>query len=428
MGGMNNSHRRRAAAASDRVELDVGGSIFVASSTTLASSSAYFERLFSEEWHPAGGGRDGSIFADADDDASDEIGPDTAARVFVDQDPAPFAVLLSYMRLRHVALEDLMDPAVLLQADFLGMDGLLAAVKCLAYCNLRPSFDGTDEEAISKFDEEFGGVSGAVAAGILPRGLTVDGDAAARMAGDDPPGREFAHINILTFFDRPADLDSLIVSVEVPSCPGDEINHASSAARDRARCGTTFLDALNFLHRRGFVVRESNMQQRYIIAGSIDDRLTFSRCTKVVRPRSSITDIIVRKTPVEEDTCGPKEFAFIVESQSPRSESESICVYADLGGTPVMHETQGEILHVCVRNTKMTFDDSFAAGMDWLHKQGYTQEETALGDIFQKAWNKQYWDPVNRGRRSRGLPEQGRQEEGPYLVKLWSRRYKKVEV
>ena len=107
------SKRGRGASRSDpdRVALDVGGEKFVSSISTLSASSAYFAALFAR-W---------------DDDAADEH-----PEVFLDRDPDAFRVLLSCMRQKMALLPE-GDAGLfrrsLLDAEFLGIDWLLQAVK-----------------------------------------------------------------------------------------------------------------------------------------------------------------------------------------------------------------------------------------------------------------------------------------------------------
>ena len=123
----------------DRVTLDVGGTIFHTTENTLTSSSSYFSRLFSGPWQDAAG--DEPRFLDRDADA--------------------FRVLLSCLRNRTVVLPEA-DPAlctrVLLEAEFFGVEWLLQQVKERVSDNI-----GAD------FDRRFpGGITEAVTEGDLP--------------------------------------------------------------------------------------------------------------------------------------------------------------------------------------------------------------------------------------------------------------------
>eukprot|EP00956_Cyclotella_meneghiniana_P020044 scaffold34931_cov38-Cyclotella_meneghiniana.AAC.8 len=151
-------HTTKKARYAGHVVLNVGGTRFSTSITTLSNSSAYFESLFSHEW------------AESRDNGDGE-------EVFVDQDPEPFRVLLSYTRLGKVEASELTLP-VLLQAKFFGMERLLAAVRYVA----------------RRSDEDSPLLAAARAAEIVPK---VD-------------KRDFARLGLMhkeTFFDGQADLD-----------------------------------------------------------------------------------------------------------------------------------------------------------------------------------------------------------------------------
>ena len=108
------SKRARTESSGDRVVLDVGGTSFTTSVSTLSSSSTYFEALFSR-W----------------DEASNEV-------VFLDRDPDAFRVLLSCMRQKKAMLPEDKDlfKRVLMDAVFLGIEWLLVEVKAQTFDNL----------------------------------------------------------------------------------------------------------------------------------------------------------------------------------------------------------------------------------------------------------------------------------------------------
>ena len=123
---------------SDRVTINVGGTVFHTSEGTLAADSAYFSRLFAGRWHDA-----------------------TGAERFLDRDPDAFRVLLSCLRNRTVLLPEA-DPSlctvVLLEAEFFGVEWLIQEVKARVSTNLGENFD-----------ELFpGGIAEAVSNGVLP--------------------------------------------------------------------------------------------------------------------------------------------------------------------------------------------------------------------------------------------------------------------
>jgi len=203
-GNSDNEHTAKKARHAGLVVLNVGGTRFSTSITTLSNSSAYFESLFSHEW------------AESRDNGDGE-------EVFVDQDPEPFRVLLSYMRLGKVeALE--LTLSVLLQAKFFGMERLLAAVRYVA----------------RRSDEDSPLLAAARAAEIVAK---VD-------------KRDFARLCLIhkeTFFDGQVDLDvssgrEIVAVVEQES--------TEEPTQNRTNEYTTFIDGLNWLHRKGFTKYE----------------------------------------------------------------------------------------------------------------------------------------------------------------------------
>jgi hypothetical protein len=113
------SPQKKPRRTSDRVVLDVGGTKFVSAISTLTANSAYFQSTFSVQWQ-----------AERDEELA----------TFLDQDPAPFYILLGYMRSRLINVNDV-NAGVLAQVEFLGIEELLAAVKVRAYLNLHPNFN-----------------------------------------------------------------------------------------------------------------------------------------------------------------------------------------------------------------------------------------------------------------------------------------------
>jgi len=147
---------------SDKVIINVGGTVFTTSVSTLTGSSSYFSTLFGGRWATVG-----------DDEH------------FVDRDPGTFSLLLSYMRTGCVELPDgneSLARKVLLEAQFLGMDAFIASVKAQAYRNMMPvTWAGDDETAITSFDAKCGGLEAAISDRILPDRFL------ARCTPPDPP-------------------------------------------------------------------------------------------------------------------------------------------------------------------------------------------------------------------------------------------------
>ena len=131
-----------------RVVLDVGGTKFVSSKTTLESASSYFAALLAR-W----------------DENTDEP-------LFIDGDADAFQPLLSYMRFGTLTMPQADEGCctrVLLQAEYLGMDTLLAEVKAQAFANLHPDTHQDEARPLADaFDEDVGSLAAAIRGKILP--------------------------------------------------------------------------------------------------------------------------------------------------------------------------------------------------------------------------------------------------------------------
>ena len=127
--------------------LNVGGTRFESSRSTLERASSYFRSLLTR-W----------------DDASDEP-------LFIDCDANAFEILLSYMRIGVLTLpqhDEALCIRVLMHAEYLGLESLLEEVKLKAYMNMHP---GSEDHpaSVASFDEEVGGsLADAVASKVLP--------------------------------------------------------------------------------------------------------------------------------------------------------------------------------------------------------------------------------------------------------------------
>lgn len=249
----------------DRVELDVGGTKFVSAVSTLSYESSYFCSKFSHHW---------------DDD-------DEERYCFIDQDPIPFAILLDYMRSGLIRVKDITE-SVLAQAVFFGMNRLESAVKIRAYRNLYPYSKKSEEEALSAFDEEFGGTLQAISAGVLPSALTLEPE----------PKKEYASIILLRQGGRPEfgedhyEQDSA-AQVAIKTSPGNETDLSTNQHH-----GKFFLTgALNKLFFHGFTEYEKDMLEENRYKGVY----TFSRIVPIQQDES--TKIFIdSKSPVNVDT------------------------------------------------------------------------------------------------------------------------------
>ena len=93
----------------DRIVVDVGGTRFATSASTLTAGSEYFERLLSPRWCA-----------------------EPPEEIFLDRDPEPFKILLTYMRTGLLELSkdnQSLARRVMVEAEFLGMQGFIDSVK-----------------------------------------------------------------------------------------------------------------------------------------------------------------------------------------------------------------------------------------------------------------------------------------------------------
>lgn len=146
-----NKRARTEAACSDRVELNVGGEILCTTRSTLMGSSSFFERMWSTG-------------------AWSEFGEHT---IFLDRDGDVFRILLSAMRSgpgSGIALLPRHDKSLcvrmLRDSEYFGIDWLLSEVKIAAQKHLHAADE--DQHTVTAFDEEHGGTSAAILAGVLP--------------------------------------------------------------------------------------------------------------------------------------------------------------------------------------------------------------------------------------------------------------------
>ena len=148
------SKRPRQEGPRERITLNVGGTVFETSRNTLAANSSYFSRLLSTDWANAA----------ADDD------------YFLDRDPDAFRLLLQFMRHNNLlAILPQEEPhlciAVLLEAEYLGVEKLLQDAKALARRNCGRSALADAAAEAAAFDAEHGGLAGALSSGVLPKSL-----------------------------------------------------------------------------------------------------------------------------------------------------------------------------------------------------------------------------------------------------------------
>jgi hypothetical protein len=132
----------------DRIVVDVGGTRFTTSASTLTSASEYFERLLSPRWCA-----------------------EPPEELFLDRDPEPFKILLTYMRTGLLELskdDESLARRVMIEAEFLGMVGLVESIKATCHKNIFTLHSGSDESAAERFTKNYGSFDAAIRSGQLP--------------------------------------------------------------------------------------------------------------------------------------------------------------------------------------------------------------------------------------------------------------------
>jgi len=314
--------QRRSLGASDRVVLDVGGTKFITSASTLTSNSAYFASLLSDNW------------IESDNNGDDEI--------FIDQDPVPFRVLLAYMRQGSIEIDDINTKVVLL-AEFLGIERLLLAIKVRWYCNIgKGPVHNTDEEIAVAFDQEHGGIMKAISSGLFQYFLKQN---------DIDAEKEFA---VLRFFEEEvADRDRPLVRYNLKEVGKSGPEHTAAGISA----------ALSGLHLKGYTHYESQLRTK--------ESYTFSRKKHAIATMSSgATDIFIpndNETVVQEGNNHVKQFAGVVMD----SHGSVVGIAAPAEFSDDESKRSNPLDGAVINNPG-----------SWLEDNGFVTRENAYEDIF----------------------------------------------
>ena len=119
--------------SSNIVKLNVGGTFFTTSISTLISHSSYFDAMFSQNW---------SCNTHNDDETNDCSDTSITKEqnfptIFIDKDPIPFSYIMTYMREGRINLSDdyMIARLIILQAQYFGIECLLCKIKFRAVKN-----------------------------------------------------------------------------------------------------------------------------------------------------------------------------------------------------------------------------------------------------------------------------------------------------
>lgn len=355
---------------SDIVELNVGGTSFTSSISTLASSSSYFSRRFSDEWR--------------DENSSER------EHVVIDQDPGLFSVLLSFMRLGWIEAEKLTTPVILL-AIFFGMDQLLDAIRAEA---IRCKFEG--------------------------RNLALFRAAqAARLVDESDVRKQFAslticHPDFISFVENRGVNPDFIVFVEIENDDG--------TVEMPTNC-FTFVDALNFLSKSGYTKYETEkFESNKDFTGSIA-RMWFSKLVSENQmegvdgysPMGVSASESIRI--IEKDGYlpmkHPREFCYIIDNDlngDELSHMDLSILEADIGGDEKQIQFDGHLVLLdetrvgTSRSVILDNIDSKIKKYNWLQAQGYTTRENELSSAY-----------------SEGIKIHNPRGGHHYIVSVWSR-------
>ena len=312
--------QRRSLGASDRVVLDVGGTKFITSASTLTSNSAYFASLLSDNWIESNNGED---------------------EIFIDQDPVPFSVLLAYMRQGSIEIDEI-NTKVLLLAEFLGIERLLLAIKVRWYCNIgKGPVHTKDDEIAVAFDEEHGGIMRAISAGLFQYFLKQN---------DIDAEKEFATLRISKEVVAGSDMPLVRYNLKEVGKPGPE----------RSTCGHHC--ALNCLHLKGYKHYERQLKTKATY--------TFSR-RKHITAGNGVTDIFIPNDDdvVDQRNGSVKQFASVLKHED---------MNEGIGAPAEFNEDESR------RSNPFCSTCIIRDPGPWLEGNGFVTREDAYEDMFRE--------------------------------------------
>ena len=330
------------------VVLDVGGTQFTSSVTTLASSSSYFERRLSKEWQ----GKH----------------PETRAHIVIDQDPHLFSILLSYMRLGSIEADKLTTPVILL-AMFFGMDQLLDAVRIVA---IRSKFEGKKLA-----------IYGAAQAALLVR----ENDVKKKFAS-----LTICHPEFVAFSESRGVDPDFVVFVEIQNKDGT-VHRPSNYF--------TFVDALNYLSKSGYTRYEKEKFEPSQSYSACIARMWFSKL--IVEDHTENMNCSedfpwnyfasetnsIRESDTSIPKKYPREYCCIIDNDENGDElnhMDSSILEADIGVVTQKIEISGHFLDQPttgeIRSAVLDDIDSKIKIFNWLQNQGYTTREKELESAY----------------------------------------------
>jgi len=338
---------------SDIVVLNVGGTLFTSSVSTLVSSSSYFKSRLSDEWQ--------------------EMDPCGEEPLVIDQDPRLFSVLLSYMRLGSIEADKLTTPAILL-AVFFGMDQLLEAVRAAA---IRSWFEDINSAIFSAAQ-------------------------AAHLVREDDFKKEYAtltlcHPDFISFSVNRGVTPDFVVFVQLQNKNG-EIEQLPNCY--------TFIDALNSLSKLGYTRYEKEMFDPGNPFGNFIARMWFSKIVADVEDMECTGDdphsypsqaetTLIRESNTSLPKKHPRAFCSIIRDHQAGDDELNYgpcydVLEADVGNNEKSIGISGQIsilggTTVGKTRSVVLTDMSKMKKLNWLQKYGYTTSEHELASAYNTA-------------------------------------------
>ena len=347
---------RKGPKSRDFIKINVGGTIFSTSKTNLRASFSYFESSLSSDWH--------------DDDDDEET-------LFLDQDPETFKTLLHFMRYPFIKASSITGE-LLIMAEFLGMDLLLNASKVCAYRYMHgvECRGKTINEICLAFDHKYGGMISVVRRGILPDNIK---------PSTDYYEKEYASLIVSTLvavahYDVDPAVDPAHDQISYVGQPMSTTVLLSSHFKGSNHM--SFLDAMNLLHEHGFTVREDN-SQHHLDPFRPPNQL-FSRPANVKQNEWECPILFDKSTKIPDR----RQFAAWVTLKSALSSNSLENIYhvgsrdfvmAEGRGTRLFAKEMGERIED-VGNSRISC--VLKEPLQWLQNNGYTRDESDLGEIL----------------------------------------------
>jgi hypothetical protein len=389
----------------DYIEINVGGTLFSTSKSTLIASSTYFKSRLSSEWH------------DGDCDEA----------LFVDQDSSAFKTLLNFMRYGCIKASEI-TATLLSQADYLGIELLLRAVRLATYRFMYPveSENMDDDEICDTFDTSFGGIIPAIRKGILPQ--HVKQRSTARLT------KEYICMTVTHLVVREANTDHRLYRYN------RVLGYAVLLENNKYFHGgkkvfPTFLEAMNWLHQNGFVTPEleesfQNIKPRSFVAiEDFWDHYWFSRSVYTYPEGAEAGSPITfeyDEEPLTLPAIDRRKFAALITCNypirnAPTTRNDPTINFVMAEGLDDLFVEMDTVIpdHIFApgdipTTTKVSVTDSVVREpLEWLGAEGYVAEEKKVETFFQRV----YRDAVETG--SEMSVESFRHDQ--FHVKIFSR-------